>query len=259
LQFLQRTAGDAYDVRYEAPEYQSTGQHSVYTDVWLLGILVWQCVSGCIPFGTLDKEVSPKSPPAQELREQLRKFKCGSANGPLVELSASASDIVRSLYNLCRQCCNPESLLRPTSAAVAQRLQDLLITASDQAVSEPEGTSTVDVIETHADTLHDEETRIRTSSIEAVLLREIRSARSKNSSGKTVPHEPNPPISSEDFASYVHDELEYDQARLPTKSFLIGAALWWQLVPGYSVRVPHDEVPNQLMVGEGCRSLYTSR
>jgi hypothetical protein len=218
---------------------------------------VWQCVSGFIPFGTLDKEILPTSPGAQELRENLTKFKSGSTKGPLIKPSASGSDVMRCLYNLCRQCCNPESLLRPTSAAVAQRLQDLLITALDQIVSRSKNISIVDVNEIHADTPPNEAAQIRNLSFEAVLLREVQIARDKNSTGQSVQREPNPPISSEDFANYVNDELEYDQERLPTKDFLIGAALWWQLVPEYFVReVSSDEIPNPLVMSDKCRSSY---
>jgi len=50
--FKEHTSGDDYDVRYEAPEFQKLHkqQHSIYTDVWSLGILIWECVSGTFPF-----------------------------------------------------------------------------------------------------------------------------------------------------------------------------------------------------------------
>jgi serine/threonine protein kinase len=72
LQFLEQTTGEAYDVRYEAPEYAATSTHSIHTDIWCLGVLIIQIVTEMAPLG-IPEPIAKDDPCAAALRDRIKK------------------------------------------------------------------------------------------------------------------------------------------------------------------------------------------
>ncbi|KAI1827711.1 kinase-like domain-containing protein [Xylaria intraflava] len=136
------TGGGAYDVRYEASELSQPGgsRHSIYTDVWSLGILVWQCIASTMPFG-FDHEIT-KEPERSQILGSIKEGKMpwDQVDGAQF-VSPNQTKIVKQVISVCRACCVSVANSRPSAAEVVYRLSDLITSASmsidpDQSLSE---------------------------------------------------------------------------------------------------------------------------
>ncbi|KAI1277424.1 kinase-like domain-containing protein [Xylaria sp. FL0933] len=124
------TGAGAYDARYEASELSRTvgSRHNIYTDIWSLGILIWQCIASAVPFG-FESEVT-KGAERDRILESIRegimpwdKTESAGSNIPY------HSSIMKQTISLCQACCSPVANSRPSAAEVANKLSDLVISA----------------------------------------------------------------------------------------------------------------------------------
>ncbi|KAI1426561.1 kinase-like domain-containing protein [Xylaria sp. FL1777] len=136
------TGGGAYDVRYEAIELSRAGgsRHNIYTDVWSLGILIWQCIASAVPYG-FENEVT-KEPERGKILESLRDGKLPWNLIYDAELKfPNQTRILKQAINLCRACCAPVANSRPSAAEVVYKLSDFITSAimsiePDQSLNE---------------------------------------------------------------------------------------------------------------------------
>ncbi|KAN0094155.1 kinase-like protein [Hyaloscypha variabilis] len=115
--FLEQTSGTKYDSRYEAPEFEHCREHTRYTDIWSLGTAIWQIISGGPPYGFAD----PVLPGCSEyllIREKL--------HGNILPGSIPFATPF-ALTDIIQQCWKRDPRLRPTTTAIAETLQDLII------------------------------------------------------------------------------------------------------------------------------------
>ncbi|TGJ86306.1 hypothetical protein E0Z10_g2458 [Xylaria hypoxylon] len=192
------TGGGAYDVRYEASELSRAGgsRHSIYTDVWSLGILIWQCIASTVPFG-FEHEVT-KEPERGEILQRIRdgKMPWDQINGNVEFKLPNQTKIVKQAIILCQACCAPVANSRPSAAEVVYKMSDLVTSATmsiepDQSLSE------------------DLRDNVRTA---------IQAAANKENGEK-------PRISLED-AKLLHALAENGDI---TAAYLLGTAIWFQV------------------------------
>ncbi|KAM0079749.1 hypothetical protein ACKRZS_008110 [Fusarium odoratissimum] len=120
-----------YDVRYEAPEYEKLREHSKYTDIWSLGVIIWQCLTGLVPY-KLSTAVGVKDKDYANLRKAL------DEGVPPGDLNASDFSSFRNARDLIEQCWNKNPWLRPTAASAADILLDIRVQLSISTPDTPE-------------------------------------------------------------------------------------------------------------------------
>lgn len=123
--FRESTAGGKYDLRYQAPEVKRLRRHTSQTDIWSLGILIWQLVSGEPPFGT-----------AAEVFEgdEAKRITSLVENGDkpwdqdVIETSQAPTHqpLVAQIKSLVRACCSNDPRKRPPAEKVAHLLLEML-------------------------------------------------------------------------------------------------------------------------------------
>jgi serine/threonine protein kinase len=186
------------DSRYEAPEFQAIHQHTYYSDVWSLGIVIWQCLSGKLPFNLADF-VGPKSDGAKKIRELLQQKK--------IPGNLSETGGVGMIVQLC---WNSRANLRPPAAGLVVMLQQLYVQV-------PENTPSEEI----------EQPDLEVADIQRRLVEDIERARALNPPGKAteliLPH--GLKVSQREF-EVLFAEDSWDSV----KSYVVGAALFWKIV-----------------------------
>ncbi|KAF1962378.1 kinase-like protein [Byssothecium circinans] len=124
--FKERTMGDRYDVRYEAPEIlnMAKGQHNIYTDIWSLGIFIWQCATGSPPFGFSDEVLEGSSQEAAEIRDRTSK------GDVLWTHEAQDSASLQAIGRLVKRCCSNRPAIRPSATEVVYSILEIISTKS---------------------------------------------------------------------------------------------------------------------------------
>ncbi|KAH7220411.1 kinase-like domain-containing protein [Fusarium redolens] len=111
------TGGEKYDARYKAPEKQQIRQHTIQTDIWSLGVLIWQCISRKPPF-SINKEVL-QGDQVTEIGESIKA-------GTLPWDSDQSDPVYAKVASLVRRCCSKDPRQRPSAMAVKDRLIEIL-------------------------------------------------------------------------------------------------------------------------------------
>ncbi|KAL6231533.1 kinase-like domain-containing protein [Aspergillus navahoensis] len=124
--FKERTSGGCYDVRYEAPEYRTVPQHTIYTDIWSLGTLVWQCVTATYPFDS-SQDVT-NGPKAAQIRNHISQGHLPWRTN--ISNTIQNDPLLRQVYQLVDSCCSPRYRARPSATEVANSLFDIIHLAS---------------------------------------------------------------------------------------------------------------------------------
>ncbi|PNP60526.1 hypothetical protein THARTR1_00550 [Trichoderma harzianum] len=131
--FLTKLQNSTYcDVRYDAPEYETLGEHTTYTNIWSLGIIIWQCLTGLVPYN-ISTKVGPGDKNYAKLRKALDKAT------PPGDVNARGLSRFKSLRDLVEQCWSKNPMLRPTAASAADVLLDLRAQLSMSAPNAPGG------------------------------------------------------------------------------------------------------------------------
>jgi len=185
------------DSRYEAPEFQIIRQHTYYSDIWSLGIVIWQCLSGRLPFNLADF-VGPKSDGAKNIRGILQR---GVIPGN-PRMSGGVGVIVR-------QCWNSRADLRPPAAELVRMLQQFYIQVSEITPNEVE------------------QPDLKVADIQRRLADDIERVRALNPLGKVTEliMPPDLKVSQREF-EVLFAEDSWDSV----KSYIVGAALFWKIV-----------------------------
>lgn len=111
---------------YLAPE-QAAGQSlSAATDVWGLGVTLWECLSGEPPHGA--DQTWERSGPRLRRWRRTRATGRGSSVEPLNELP---DDVPQALAQLLRACVEVDPAARPRLTDVTAILEELLATVSE--------------------------------------------------------------------------------------------------------------------------------
>jgi serine/threonine protein kinase len=185
------------DSRYEAPEFQAIGQHTYYSDVWNLGIVIWQCLAGKLPFD-LANFIEPKSDGAKKIRELLQhKQLPGNLSG------------TGGIGVIVQQCWDSRADLRPPAAELVRMLQQLYVQV-------PENTPDEDV----------EQPDLKAADIQKRLAEDIERVRALNPPGKAteliLPLDLK--VSQREF-----EVLFMEDSWDSVKSYMVGAALFWKI------------------------------
>ncbi|KAH8683728.1 kinase-like domain-containing protein [Ilyonectria robusta] len=115
------STGLRFDCRYEAPEYDTKEtEHTLYTDRWCLGILVWQVICERFPHGIKYPVDFDNQDDTQKIRDRLKK---NIEPGEFPAGPALPSELVSEL----RACWNTNPEERPTPTRVASVLSDTLL------------------------------------------------------------------------------------------------------------------------------------
>ncbi|KAL8364975.1 hypothetical protein RB595_003998 [Gaeumannomyces hyphopodioides] len=123
--FRESTGGGKYDLRYQAPEVKHLHRHTPQTDIWSLGVLIWQLVSGKPPFGT----------PAEIFEgDEARRITALVEKGDkpwdedAIETSQAPTRqlLVAQIKSLVRACCSNDPRKRPPAEKVAHSLLEML-------------------------------------------------------------------------------------------------------------------------------------
>ncbi|KAF4471493.1 isoform 4 of fibroblast growth factor receptor 1-A [Fusarium albosuccineum] len=210
----EKTDSVRIDVRYEAPEILTellepdgnSKPHSHATDVWSLGIVIWQILTDGSPYQLEDDMYLHK--PKEEIAALKRRLEVSSRPGEF------PSDLPSSLVEIIQNCWSPLGQGRPSAKAVAGsllRTQALL----DSAVNYP--------IQDGVD-----------SPVSPYSLQELDQARStawaliqgarKRSEQQ---HEQNSQLGEGFVEVLLHYAKDLSH---PECAFLIGGLIWWELV-----------------------------
>ncbi|CVL07488.1 uncharacterized protein FMAN_14391 [Fusarium mangiferae] len=113
------TGGEKYDARYEAPEKQQIRQHTIQTDIWSLGILIWQCISRKPPFSMNEKVLQG---------DQVTQIRKSIEDGNFEWDSDHTDSVYAEVARLVRRCCNKNPRKRPSAMAVKDKLIEIMQT-----------------------------------------------------------------------------------------------------------------------------------
>ncbi|KAF5649642.1 tyrosine kinase catalytic domain protein [Fusarium sp. NRRL 52700] len=113
------TGGEKYDARYEAPEKKQIRQHTIQTDIWSLGILIWQCISREPPFNMNEKVLQGDQ--VTQIRESIEA-------GDLPWNLDQNNPVYAKVASLVRRCCSKDPRQRPSAMAVKDRLIEIMQT-----------------------------------------------------------------------------------------------------------------------------------
>jgi hypothetical protein len=86
-----------------------------------LGVLIWECVSGTIPFDY-------KKEGTEEL--DVTKIRNLAAQNQMPWKGQQTDPLIRQVVRLVESCCNPRPNVRPSAADVARSLWDIMILSS---------------------------------------------------------------------------------------------------------------------------------
>ncbi|KAF8854351.1 hypothetical protein BDZ45DRAFT_676994 [Acephala macrosclerotiorum] len=202
-----KTSSYEYDIRYEAPEYHNRREHSAATDVWSLGIVLWQCIFCQVPYGA-KKHIYKETDECEAIRKRLRK---GDMPGSLGDARETFK-----FRDLIQQCWRRDPMYRTTADAVARSLQGLSASLALPNISEDHELLDSKVAGSLAHCDLDE--------VQQKALIAVQEARLLN---KTSPKfvQSASRISKEDFSII----MDGDNGSNPVISFIVGAAFWWNL------------------------------
>ncbi|KAL7962116.1 kinase-like domain-containing protein [Trichoderma compactum] len=264
---LQQITGFKYDVRYEAPEYERLKEHSKYTDIWSLGIIIWQCLTGQVPYN-ISTEVGAEDEDYAKLREALdRAHLPGDVNASGLSSFGSARDLIA-------QCWSRNPLLRPTAASAADILLDLKVqlsmststalgdaTEAEQA-SKPKGealgeedmlrqlnnTGEAEVKKANDDDTDNLDHRKIEEAMNAALAVVVH-ARKLNEKKQAFQQ-------SEEHLSKDQFRLLFDKGgdRSPVKNFLIGAIIFWNVCDLVQEEIESARIVGVALSAEGMRA-----
>jgi serine/threonine protein kinase len=104
---------------YMAPEQWRAESGSEATDLWALGVILHELVSGQLPFQA-------------KRMDELASLVCGEAAAPTLE----GEEVPPALRRLVQRCLEKDPGRRPTAAAAVQTLEELLGGATEAAAGE---------------------------------------------------------------------------------------------------------------------------
>ncbi|KAK4060553.1 uncharacterized protein Triagg1_10678 [Trichoderma aggressivum f. europaeum] len=239
---LEPTPCLKYDVRYEAPEYARLGEHSKYTDIWSLGVIIWQCLTGLVPYN-ISIEVGAEDEDYAKLREALdRTHLPGDVNASGLSSFGSARDLIV-------QCWSRNPLLRPTAASAADMLLDLKAqlamstpnalgaAAEVEQASKPKGEATGEKDEPHQPNNTGEAEVKKADDDDANNSDDRKIEEAVNAALAVVLHARKLNEQKQEFQQS-EEHLSTDQFRLlsdkggdrsPVENFLIGAVIFWNV------------------------------
>ncbi|KAH8768244.1 kinase-like domain-containing protein [Diaporthe sp. PMI_573] len=114
------STGLRLDCRYEAPEYDyNVTHHTRYTDMWCLGILVWQVICEDFPYGLKKHVDSDNGTAIEKIRTYLMENREPGVFPPDI-LHQLSPEVVDGL----KACWRRDPMHRPTPMAVADMLLD---------------------------------------------------------------------------------------------------------------------------------------
>ncbi|KAK4068917.1 hypothetical protein Trihar35433_5496 [Trichoderma harzianum] len=258
---LEQTTGLKYDVRYEAPEYERLREHTKYTDIWSLGVIIWQCLTGLVPYNIFT-EVGAEDKDYTKLREAL-----DMANLP-GDVNASGLSSLASARDLVEQCWSRNPLLRPTAASAAEILLDLRVrlslegAAEAEQASKPKGEATSEEYKPirFNNTCKAEVKKVDNDDADNLDPRKIEEA--MNAALAVVVHARKLNEKKQAFQQS-EEHLSKDQFRLlsekggdrsPVENFLIGAVIFWNICDVVQEEVESARIVGLALSAEGMRA-----
>ncbi|KLU87654.1 serine/threonine protein kinase [Magnaporthiopsis poae ATCC 64411] len=195
--FKESTGGGKYDLRYQAPEVKRLRRHTSQTDIWTLGVLIWQLVSGKPPFGT-SAEIFEGSEAVRitTLVEDGNRPWDEDDNEP--GQAATHQPLLAQVKSLVRVCCSNDWRNRPPAEKVAHSLLEML----------------------NAAFMHPEPVRSVPEELHKRILELIKAARRK-------PQDTPPDALRDDDALMLRDLV---RAGDPTAGHLLGSCIFYGLV-----------------------------
>lgn len=269
---LEKTTGLTYDVRYEAPEFDRLREHSKYTDIWSLGVIMWQCLTGKVPYG-ISTMVQAEDQNFATVRKALNESSLpGELDGTDLSSFGNARDLIL-------QCWNRDPWLRPTAASAADILLDLRVqfststsdppthkagepkqsleSATATSVGDKGSSQTTDQVP--ASVITADEPDGKTSSLgktaqvfevmEEICLAAIKQARELNDKKPTY-QQSEKSVSKEQFQLL----FEKDTERSPAENFMVGAVIYWNLCEDIQEIVSATQT-GLVLSAEGTRAL----
>ncbi|KAB8202381.1 kinase-like domain-containing protein [Aspergillus parasiticus] len=197
----ESTVEQEFDVRFEARDFHIEKQkfHTVYTDIWSLGVFLHCCITGKQPFGV--------SPPGDSItkanvRGQLRDPKCLYESPEIKELP--------KIQQILKCCFQSPAHLRPSASSVSNVFLEAFTEISYKkslSLSFPKETTEL-------------------LAVKEQCYNMIKQARRQNHEHTDKPQM----VSATDLDLLVkHGEADATSSDPPC-SFLIGALVWWDLI-----------------------------
>ncbi|KAF8857493.1 hypothetical protein BDZ45DRAFT_803274 [Acephala macrosclerotiorum] len=241
--FSEKTNSARVDVRYEAPETERMPKHTKESDVWCLGIIIWQILTGKLPYDIAEPVDVHDVSKAKEIRFHLSKYKSPATLPPSMH---------EDLAEIISRCWLPASL-RPPSRTVADALLRVQMELSSKLTIYP--TTSDQIQEIHHNASGSGADREQLKNFQNLALGLIQKARESKRSGDV-------PLQKLDTK---HAELlmKYsDHPLYPECAFLVGAAIWWGLLDIWLVErfVLHQaKTPNGLRAENALSYLAVAR
>ncbi|QYT04237.1 Protein kinase domain-containing protein [Trichoderma simmonsii] len=264
---LEQTTGLKYDVRYEAPEYERLREHTKYTDIWSLGVIIWQCLTGSVPYD-IPTEVGAEDKDYAKLREAL-----DMANLP-GDVNASGLSGLRSARDLIAQCWSRNPLLRPTAASAAEILLDLRV----QLVISPPNTlggaaETEQALKPKCEATGEKEKPLQPNNNGEVEVEKADNDDADNLDPRKIEEAMNAALAAVVHARKLNEKkqafqqseahLSKDQFRLlsdkggdrsPVENFLIGAVIFWNVCDVVEEEIESARIVGLALSAEGMRA-----